>query len=78
MCLFILKFPLQMLNKTVDHYFIGIHSSNLVELIFLKNLENNKLVYETKARKMGMAKVNIFWKCFLYVVETFICHILVL
>ena len=60
MCLFILKFPLQMLNKTVDHYFTGIHSSNLVELVFLKNLENNKLVYETKARKMGMAKVNIF------------------
>lgn len=43
-------------------------SFNLMELVFLKDLESNKLVFETKAKKLGMAKVNIFLKQFLYIV----------
>lgn len=43
-------------------------SFNLMELVFLKDLESNKLVFETKAKKLGTAKVNIFLKQFLYIV----------
>lgn len=45
-----------------------IQSFNLMELVFLKDLESNKLVFETKAKELGMAKVNIFLKQFLYIV----------
>lgn len=57
MYLFTQELQLQMLNTNIDHYFMDIHSLNLMALFFLKDLESNKSGYKTKARKTEMASI---------------------
>lgn len=55
--LFAKELQLEM-NTNIDHDSMDIYSFNSISFLFLKYSESNKSAWETKASKMGMAKIN--------------------